>query len=114
MATELIPTEWKEAVCAILKTQDKSKIRMVLRARNEFFAQFPNAWDYNLYELLERYLLRADAVGRRITDLKPPGVGYVFICEYEGEKVYVKLNLLTSGDVVWIVSAHRPLKGDVL
>lgn len=114
MATELIPTEWKSAVCAILHSQDKSRIQIVLRARNEFFAQFPSAFDYNLYELLERFLSRSDAKGRLITDLKPPGIGYDFICQYEGEPVYVKLNLLASGDVVLIVSAHRPLKGDVL
>jgi len=116
MATELIHTEWKTAVCAILRSQDKSKIRIVGRAYAEFSALFPNAWDYNLYELLERYLSRADAIGRLITDLKPPGIGYAFICEYDGEKVYAKLNLLASGDVVLIISAHRPdpEKGDVL
>ena len=114
MATELIPAKWRADVCAILRSQDKSKIQIVSRARAEFFAQFPKAWDYNLYDLLERYLSRADAVGCLISDLKPPGVGYEFICEYEGEKVYAKLNLLASGDVVLIISAHRPLKGDVL
>ena len=114
MATELIQAAWRKSVCTILRSQDEAKILMTQRARNEFFAQFPNAWKFNLYELLLHYLSQPDAIGRPILDLTPPGMGYDFICQYEDEPVYAKINLLASGDVVLIVSAHRPLKGDTL
>jgi hypothetical protein len=114
MATELIPAAWKESVCSILRSPDEARILITQRARMDFFAQFPNAWNFNLYELLEHYLSQPDANGRLVSDLKPPGTAYDFICMYEGENVYAKINLLASGDVVLIVSAHRPLKGDTL
>lgn len=114
MPTILIPNEWKEAVCTILQAEDPSKIQITQRAQNDFSSQFPNAWRFDLYDLLKRYLLQPNAQGRLITGLTPPGITYDFICEYNAEKVYAKINLLNSGDVILIVSAHRPLKGDTL
>ncbi len=114
MATESIPKEWRETVCTILRLQDNSKIQITLRAQKDFAAQFPNAWNFNLYNFLTCYLSRSDATGQLVADLKPPGAAYEFICKYEGEPVYAKINLLVAGDVIIIVSAHRPLKGNKL
>ena len=58
MPTILIPNEWKEAVCTILQAEDPSKIQITQRAQNDFSSQFPNAWRFDLYDLLKRYLLQ--------------------------------------------------------
>lgn len=114
MTTEVIPDKWKEKVCSILNAGNEANIQITMRAQQDFFSQFPNAWRYELYGLLRNYLEKPNAEGRSITALKPPGEAYDFICSYSGENVYAKINLLTSGDIIVIVSAHRPLKGDTL
>jgi len=114
MATELIPAEWKEAVCAILKTQDKSKIEVTTRATLDWFHTFPDSWPYELYEEIAGYLGVDDAVGKPVTTMRESGTVYEFIFTCKGRSLYSKINLKPSGEVVIIYSAHPPLKGDQL
>jgi len=115
MATVQIPTEWKEAVCAILKSQDESKIEVTLRARLEWEATFPNAsWSFVMYDEFRKYLSAENAVGRPVKTMGTPGEVYEFIFESMGRPIYGKINLKPSGELIMIYSAHPPLKGDEL
>lgn len=113
MATELIPTDWKEAVCAVLKTWDQSLIPMTRTAQSDWAATFPNAWLGNLYDALIAYLSKPDVEGRFAPNMIPPGVAYEFIFMFDGRKVLAKINLTKEGKA-HIVSAHIPRKGDAL
>ena len=114
MASERIPERWREAVIAVLRSADRSKIKITKRAYDEFFAQFPDLWRYDLYAFLAQSLSDPNLVGRIVHDLKPPGEAYEFICTCRGEPVYVKIDLVNEGQSVVIVSAHRPTKGNRL
>ncbi len=114
MATELIPTEWKTAVCAILKTQDKTKIEVRSRAALDWLATFPDSWSYELYEKIAEYLSADDAIGQPVTTMREPGTVYEFIFMCKGRSLYSKINLKPSGEVLIIYSAHPPLKGETL
>ncbi len=109
MATELIPAEWKEAVCAILKTHNQALIPMTNTARFDWEATFPNAWFGDLYEMVFLHLSQPSVEGRLAPNMIPPGVAYEFICKFERRDVLVKINL-TKDDKVHIVSAHIPRK----
>jgi hypothetical protein len=114
MATELIPTEWKTAVCTILKTQDESKIEVRTRAALDWLATFPDSWSYKMYEKLVEYLSTDSAVGHLVSTMRESGTVYEFIFTCYGRSLYSKINLTPSGKVVIIYSAHPPLKGTKL
>jgi hypothetical protein len=113
MSTELIPKEWKEAVCAILKTHDRSLIPLTNSARCDWESAFPEAWFSDLYDLAHRYLSQHNVEGRLAKNMIPPGVAYEFICVFNGRNVLIKINLTENGKV-HIVSAHIPRKGNTL
>ncbi len=114
MATELIPTEWKEAVCATLKTWDQSLIPMTNTARLDWEATFPNyPWLGGLYDALIAYLSQPGVEGRFAPNMIPPGIAYEFIFTFDGRNVLGKINLTKEGKV-HIVSAHIPRKGNKL
>jgi hypothetical protein len=114
MATELIPTEWKTAVCGILTAGETSKIKVTLRAAQNWLDTFPDSWSFELYEELCRYLKMDDAVGQPVTTMRDPGTVYEFIFMCKGRSLYSKINLKPSGEVLIIYSAHPPLKGETL
>jgi len=109
-----IPVAWRQSVCAALAERGEC-VRLTMRARHEWEAAFPNAFEYELYTVLEATLKKGTVEGRRVVDMRPEGEAYEFFFEFEGRKVYGKINLLTpERRIVLIISAHIPNKGDTL
>jgi len=76
---------------------------------------FPDTFEYQLYTVLEETLEGGTVKGKRVDWLHPAGEGYAFFFEFEGRKVYGKINLLTpERRIILILSAHIPRKGDEL
>ena len=108
-----IPSAWKGSVCAILRTADERKIHMVLAARNDWAATFPDEWHQNLYAALIDALSLTDIEGER-KEMNEAGETYAFFFMHNNTKLYGKVNLLPDGQVLIIYSAHRPRLGDRL
>lgn len=107
-----IPDAWKKDVCTVLRTDDRKKILLRESARLGWFAAFPSAWVSNLYEAIEKALLEPCVIGRRILDMEERGETYAFWFFYERRKLYGKICLTPSRDVVILYSAHPPRKGE--
>ena len=84
------------------------------RARNEWEAAFPDAWDHQWNEALIAALAVDTAAGRHITDMVPPCDAYAFWFTYCQTRLYGKIGLLPNGTVIVVFSSHKPMKGDVL
>lgn len=46
--------------------------------------------------------------------MKEPGEVWEFFMTYQRRKLYVKINLLPNGRIIFIYSVHPPNKGDQL
>jgi hypothetical protein len=108
-----IPDTWKASVCKVLRTGDEQKIHLTLTARNDWASTFPNAWRYSLYGALEDALSARDIQGER-RSMDEEGETYEFFFTHAKTRLYGKINLLPSGDVIIIYSAHKPRFGDRL
>ena len=109
-----IPLVWREAVCAILESHDCRRIAVVKRAQDEWFAAFPDAFPYELYNALADALTGELVMGKRVLGMFPPGEVYAFWFFFRGQRLYGKINLVDGGLEIVVYSAHRPLKGDEL
>ena len=109
---ELIPDQWKKDVCSVLRSGDQKRIVMRESARLGWQAAFPAAWNYELYEAIERALSDAQVAGRQITDMAEPGETYAFWFYHEDRKLFGKICLTPSRDVIIMYSAHPPRKGE--
>lgn len=108
-----IPQVWKSAVCKVLSTCDERIIRMTLTARNDWQSTFPDFWRQSLYGALSDALSINGIEGVR-REMDEEGETYEFFFTFEGTKLYGKVNLLPSGKVVIIYSAHKPRYGESL
>ncbi len=110
----VIPATWRQSVCVALAERGNC-VQLTVRARHEWESAFPNAFEYELYAVLEETLASATLQGRRVEGMRPEGETYEFFFEFEGRKVYGKINLLApERRIVLIISAHIPNKGDEL
>jgi hypothetical protein len=108
----LIPEEWKRVVVGILRSGDAARILMRESARLAWEATFPCAWNYDLYGAITAALSDARVTGRHIKDMDEPGETYSFWFYYEGRKLYGKICLTPSQEILILYSAHPPRKGD--
>ncbi|HVW19705.1 MAG TPA: hypothetical protein VHC86_00675 [Opitutaceae bacterium] len=109
-----IPAEWRQPVCRILSSCSLSGVEIRQRARRDWQALFPGAFDSEIFDAFLKALRNPMQTGRLVTTMAEPGTVYEFIFEHEGRQIYGKVNLLPSGQVIIIYSAHRPLKGETL
>lgn len=110
---ERIPDNWKKAVTAILD-KGLERVKITLRAQQNFEELFPDTFNYNLIEVFADALRIPDLSGNKIEGMSPKGETYEFIFEYRRKLVYGKVCLREDGKLVVIFSAHRPLKGNAL
>lgn len=111
---EKIPDEWKQTVRRILLRGDKKSIVTTQRAQNEWAAFFPDAWEYDRNEAIATTLNQSDLQGVRVYGMREPGEVWEFFASYQSRKLYVKINLLPKGKIIFIYSVHPPNKGDKL
>lgn len=109
-----IPKIWRDKVCAILFSCDSTRITITRRARLEWEASFPSTFLFELYMAMAKYLSNEEVEGNKVEGMVPPGEVYEFFFTHELQEMYGKVNLLPSGQLVIIYSAHIPLKGDKL
>ena len=107
-----IPQAWKDAVCAILRTQDKRRILIRDRAQNEWNAATSFAFKHELYAALEDTLTQAVVMGRART-MDEPGEAYEFFFAHNERQMYGKLILCSDGRMIIIYSAHPPEKAEL-
>ena len=110
----VIPAEWRRAVCEALAERG-DRVQITRRAKLEWVAAFPCAFEYELYAVLEETLKSETVEGRRVDGMRPEGETYEFFFEFEDRKVYGKINLLApERRIVLVISSHVPNKGDEL
>ncbi|MFW5996902.1 MAG: hypothetical protein ACOCQP_02705 [Lentisphaeria bacterium] len=116
MTTEIIPENWKKEVRKILQKKDPSCIKMTLTAQRDWSVFDPEVflWNYQLYDLICDYLKNENAKGRQVCTMKESGITYEMIFDANAKRLYCKINLEPSGEVVIIYSAHPPRKGEEL
>lgn len=111
---EKIPDEWKQKVRRILLRGEKRSIITTQRAQHEWAAFFPDAWEFDRNNAIATALNQADIKGIQVFGMNPPGDVWEFFAAYQGRKLYVKINLLPDGKIIFIYSVHPPNKGDKL
>lgn len=107
-----IPTDWRRAVIAILRSGDKDRIISRSSTDRDWSAAFPDAWDYQRIDALVATLRVDGLTGRHIQDMEPPCDTYEFFFYFDDRKVLGKIGLLPNGKVIIIFSSHIPRKGD--
>ena len=110
----LIPKRWRDTVREILESCDASRIVVTVRAKRDWEATFPLAFEFEMYMVLAEALKDENLEGKRVVGMTPPGEVYEFFFNHQDRKLYGKVNLLPNGKLVIIYSAHVPLKGDAL
>ena len=111
---EKIPDEWKQTVRRILLQGDKKNILTTQRALHEWAAFFPDAWEYDRNDAIASALAQPNLKGVRVFGMKESGEVWEFFITYQRRKLYVKINLLPNGKIIFIYSVHPPNKGDKL
>ena len=109
-----IPAAWRRAVIDALASGDTERVVRVARARNEWSATFPDAWEYQWNEAFIAALEVDSITGRHITDMKPPCDAYAFWFTFDQTQLYGKIGLLPNGTVIIVFSSHIPMRGDQL
>ena len=110
----LIPKQWRDTVREILESCDSSRIVVTMRAKRDWEATFPLSFEFEMYKALGAALGDDQLEGNCVEGMTPPGEVYEFFFEYDGRKLYGKINLLPNGRLVIVYSAHVPLKGETL
>ena len=109
----LIPDEWKRKVREALNSGEQSRVRVRLRASQDWDATFPDAFQYRLLAAIADALKAPGIMGGRKT-MKEPTETYAFFFTFAKIRMYTKVGLMPDGTVVIVYSAHKPEKGDVL
>ena len=108
-----IPNEWKARVCDVLRTRNRSRITVRGTVWKDWNSTFPLAWPDDLYNAFEDALNVPGVLGAR-KFMDEPGETYAFFFEFDGTRLFGKINLLPDGRVIIIYSGHKPRKGDKL
>ena len=111
---EVIPAEWRKAVCAILDGGDLGKVRLTQRALKDWESIFPDAFICDLFVALADTLRVNGVRGKKVASMAEPGETYEFFFRARRRRLYGKINLLPKGEMLIVYSAHVPLKGDSL
>lgn len=108
-----IPESWRHQVISILRGDDR-KILTTKESDADWQNLFPASFTYERYEAMATTLQVEGVLGKRIWNMVPEGEVYAFFFYHEGIRLYGKINLLSSGEVILIYSNHPPEKGDRL
>ncbi len=108
----LIPQDWRDAVCAILRTGDDARILRTQQADRDWRHTCPDSWMYQRHEAMAIALELDGVTGRHITDMEPPCDAYEFWFRFESRKFVGKIGLLPDGRVIIVFSSHIPRKGE--
>ena len=109
-----IPSEWRQGVCRVLSSCSLANVIVSQRALRDWQAIFPGAFQYEMVEAFLKALSSPAITGRPVNGMKEPGTIYEFLFQHDSKTIYGKVNLMPTGQVVIIYSAHRPLKGEFL
>jgi hypothetical protein len=110
----LIPAAWRQAVVAILRTEDDHKILFTFDGRNQWQARFPDAWPFQLWQALIVALADEELEGQEITDMAEGYETWEFFFYQSGVRLYGKIGLHPDALRIKIYSAHPPRKGNTL
>src|SRR5207247_1674898 len=108
---DAIPKEWRREVAAILREGCQCKVLIRRRARLDWAATFPNAFEYELREAMAAALEIKGVQGTRHY-MDEPGVTYAFMFINDNRQLYGKINLTEPDHIIIVYSAHIPLQGD--
>lgn len=107
-----IPRDWRETVCRILRSNDSGLIITTAQSDRDWFATFPDTWNYHKFEALASTLDLDGIYGRHISDMEPPCDAYEFFFTFRSRKLIGKIGLLPNGQVIVIFSSHILRKGE--
>jgi hypothetical protein len=111
MAQIEIPLPWRLAVCNVLRTGKSGReIIWTLDASQRFEAGFSGAWVYQAHDDFRRHLSLASVTGCPVTMAKPVGTTYEFMFDLKNRSSYGKILLVQDKKLIYIFSAHLPLK----
>lgn len=112
MAQVEISKEWRDAVCAVLKTEDTTNriIRWTSDARTRYESDFLGLWPYQVYAAMRRYLESDNATGCPKSMDHPTGETYEFFFELNKAKTYGKILLRPDRIRIVLFSAHFPAR----
>ena len=110
MAQIEIPKPWRETVCAILASGEKSLIHWDLLGRIRYEATPGCHWTYEAQDAFTDFLSLPNPTGCRVLTMETPGETYDFFFQFKGQKFYGKILLRTDRKRIIIFSAHLPLK----
>ncbi len=114
--TDEIPISkaWRTQVVAILKSGDKRRIYATRDCLRRWEAAFPDAFEYELRNILCSALSDDTLVGIQIHDMEEGYDTWKFFFSYRTRKLYGKVGLHPSCLMIKIYSAHPSNKGDFL
>ena len=95
-------------MAAALRSGETRRIQTTRRSDQDWAALFPDAWEYERFEAIAAAIMSDGIMGRRVSGMIPPGEVYEFFFLYRNMKLYGKVNLLSSGNVVIVYSSHLP------
>lgn len=111
MAQIEIPLPWRQSVCQVLRTGKSGReIIWTHDASQRFEADFSGAWQYEAHDDLRRHLSLPMVTGCPITMVKPVGTTYEFMFVLKKRSSYGKILLTPDKKLLYIFSAHLPLK----
>ena len=110
MAQELIPQDWLRAVCAVLATEDETRIRRTKDFSTRFRRSFPGVKESEVEDALLNHLSQQNVTGCHVQMDYPIGTTWELFFSFRGKKTYGKLMLRIGGWDVLLYSAHLPEK----
>lgn len=111
MAQIEIPLLWRQAVCLVLRNGKSGReIIWTKDARERFEADFSCTWQYEAHDDFRHHLSHPSVTGCPITMVKPVGTTYEFIFDLKKRNSYGKILLTSDKKLIYIFSAHLPLK----
>lgn len=123
MAQQELPVQWRNAVCAVLETENGQLIEWTYDAETRYEADATAAkmragdddavWRPEVYQPFRKFLSSARPTGCLVNMASPPGETHEFFFEFLGEQFYGKILLRPDRKRVVIFSAHRPLKQEL-
>ena len=107
-----IPRIWCETVSHILRSLDKQCIITTSQSDRDWYAAFPDTWNYHRYKALASALDVPGVIGRHIVNMEPKCDAYEYWFSFRERKLIGKIGLLPDGRIIIIFSSHIPRKGE--
>ena len=118
MAQQELPVQWRQDVCAVLKTGSSAVIEWTFEGEQRYdedaceakmlAGEVDVAYPDEVYPCFIKYLSSAQPTGCLKNMAKPPGETYDFFFEFFDQKFYGKILLRPECNRVLIFSAHFP------